>query len=96
MPRKGRKRKKTRTHVVEDFSAQSALASSDALKIPRSAVVSKYCCLYLCLSIYPGDASFHFILDPYSELFFTKIASKRYEEAKQSWKWWSSFRIYER
>lgn len=62
MPRKGRKRKKTRTHVVEDFSAQSALASSDALKIPRSAVVSKDCCLYFMFAQRPRRCiiSFYF------------------------------------
>lgn len=40
MPRKGRKRKKTRTHVVEDYTAQSALASSETSKVPKSVVVS--------------------------------------------------------
>lgn len=42
MPRKGRTRKKNRTHVVEDETAQSALASNDAVKhIPRSVVVRR-------------------------------------------------------
>lgn len=42
MPRRGRKRKKTRTHVVEtDERIRGALASQDELKIPRSLVVSK-------------------------------------------------------
>jgi len=44
MPRKSGKRKKTRTHVVEDTHAQSALSSNDAsLKIPKSVVVSIHC-----------------------------------------------------
>ncbi len=42
MPRRGRKRKKTRTHVVEtDERIRGALASQDELKIPRSLVVSE-------------------------------------------------------
>lgn len=42
MPRKSGKRKKTRTHVVEDTHAQSALSSNDAsLKIPKSVVVRR-------------------------------------------------------
>lgn len=88
MPRKGRKRKKTRTHVVEDLSAQSALASSDALKIPKSAVVSKVtwllavgCWLVLCeglLSIPHVFTAFFF--------FFIILLPSRYEGAKQNWK----------
>ena len=36
MPRRGRKRKKTRTHVIEtDERITSALQSSEELKIPR-------------------------------------------------------------
>ena len=40
MPRRSGKRKKTRTHVVENEQAQSALASNDhLLKVPKSVVV---------------------------------------------------------
>jgi hypothetical protein len=39
MPKAGRRRKKTRTHVAEDENAQSALSSAEALKIPKSLVV---------------------------------------------------------
>lgn len=41
MPRRGGKRKKSRTHVVENENAQSALASADALKVPRSLVIRR-------------------------------------------------------
>mmetsp|Transcript_6040 Transcript_6040/g.12552 ORF Transcript_6040/g.12552 Transcript_6040/m.12552 type:complete len:460 (+) Transcript_6040:73-1452(+) len=42
MPRRGRKRKKTRTHVVEtDERIRGALASQDELKIPRSLVIRR-------------------------------------------------------
>lgn len=42
MPRNGRKRKKTRTHVVEtDERITSALQSNDELKIPRSLVIRR-------------------------------------------------------
>lgn len=42
MPRRGRKRKKTRTHVVEtDERVTSALHSNDELKIPRSLVIRR-------------------------------------------------------
>lgn len=42
MPRNGRKRKKTRTHVVEtDERITSALHSNDELKIPRSLVIRR-------------------------------------------------------
>jgi len=42
MPRQGRKRKKTRTHVVEtDDRIRGALLSQDELKIPRSLVVRR-------------------------------------------------------
>jgi ribosome biogenesis protein SSF1/2 len=42
MPRRGRKRKKTRTHVVEtDARITSALHSNDELKIPRSLVIRR-------------------------------------------------------
>mmetsp|Transcript_26132 Transcript_26132/g.44538 ORF Transcript_26132/g.44538 Transcript_26132/m.44538 type:complete len:453 (-) Transcript_26132:80-1438(-) len=42
MPRRGRKRKKTRTHVVEtDERITSALHSNDELKIPRSLVIRR-------------------------------------------------------
>jgi hypothetical protein len=41
MPRRGRKRKKTRTHVVDtDERIKGALLSQDENKIPRSLVVS--------------------------------------------------------
>ena len=40
MPKAGRRRKKTRTHVAEDEFAQSALSSAEALKVPKSLVVS--------------------------------------------------------
>lgn len=40
MPKKGRNRKKTRTHVVENESAASALVGANEEKIPRSLVVS--------------------------------------------------------
>ena len=39
MPRKGRKRKKTRTHVVENETVASALTGKSDEKIPRSLVV---------------------------------------------------------
>jgi hypothetical protein len=41
MPRKGRKRKKTRTHVVENEAAASALVTQEEMKIPHSLVVSR-------------------------------------------------------
>ncbi|KAL3761232.1 hypothetical protein ACHAWU_007049 [Discostella pseudostelligera] len=42
MPRRGRKRKKTRTHVVEtDARITSALHSNDELKTPRSLVIRR-------------------------------------------------------
>ncbi|KAL7484415.1 hypothetical protein ACHAW6_010053 [Cyclotella cf. meneghiniana] len=42
MPRRGRKRKKTRTHVVEtDDRIRGALLSQDELKIPRSLVIRR-------------------------------------------------------
>ncbi len=44
MPRKGRNRKKTRTHVVENEAAASALTGKSEEKIPRSLVVSR--CLF--------------------------------------------------
>ena len=42
MPRKGRTRKKTRTHTVDDEAAASAIASNHELKIPRSLVVRNF------------------------------------------------------
>jgi hypothetical protein len=39
MPKAGRRRKKTRTHVAEDETTQSALSSAEALKVPKSLVV---------------------------------------------------------
>lgn len=41
MPRRGRKRKKTRTHVVENNLTASALSTQDELKIPKSLVVRR-------------------------------------------------------
>jgi ribosome biogenesis protein SSF1/2 len=41
MPKKGRKRKKTRTHVVEDERHAGALLSQDELKIPRSLIIRR-------------------------------------------------------
>lgn len=40
MPRKGRKRTKTRTHVVENETAGSALSTQEDMKVPHSLVVS--------------------------------------------------------
>ena len=40
MPKAGRRRKKTRTHVVENDEVQSALKTSEDLKVPKSLVVS--------------------------------------------------------
>ena len=42
MPKAGRRRKKTRTHVAEDETAQSALSSAEALKVPKSLVVRHF------------------------------------------------------
>ena len=39
MPRAGSRRKKTRTHVVDNEGAQSALASNETLKVPKSLIV---------------------------------------------------------
>lgn len=41
MPRRGRKRKKTRTHVVENEAVASALSTQEELKVPRSLVVRR-------------------------------------------------------
>jgi len=41
MPRRGNKRKKTRTHVVENEAAASALATNEETKVPRSLVVRR-------------------------------------------------------
>ena len=41
MPKRGRRRKKTRTHVVENENAASALESAKDLKIPRSLVIRR-------------------------------------------------------
>lgn len=38
MPKAGRRRKKTRTHVADD-ETQSALNTAEALKVPKSLVV---------------------------------------------------------
>ena len=47
MPRAGARRKKTRTHVVENEVAQSALTTNEILKVPKSLIVSqeRYCCV---------------------------------------------------
>ena len=41
MPKRGGRRKKNRTHVVENETAASSLASQAALKVPRSLVVRR-------------------------------------------------------
>uniref|UniRef100_A0A7S3Q262 Brix domain-containing protein n=1 Tax=Chaetoceros debilis TaxID=122233 RepID=A0A7S3Q262_9STRA len=41
MPKKGAKRKKTRTHVVENETQASAVATEGELKVPRSLVVRR-------------------------------------------------------
>jgi len=41
MPKRGRKRTKTRTHVIENDKAATSLSTNDALKIPRSLVVRR-------------------------------------------------------
>jgi len=41
MPKAGRRRKKTRTHVAEDETTQSALSSAEALKVPKSLVIRR-------------------------------------------------------
>lgn len=41
MPRKGRKRKKTRTHVVENEAVASALVTQEEMKVPHSLVVRR-------------------------------------------------------
>ncbi len=41
MPKRGRNRKKTRTHAVENEAAGSALVGASEEKIPRSLVVSE-------------------------------------------------------
>ena len=41
MPKRGRRRKKTRTHVVENENAASALESAKDLKVPRSLVIRR-------------------------------------------------------
>lgn len=42
MPKVGRRRKKTRTHAVEDETVASALTSSQDLKVPKSLVVGQF------------------------------------------------------
>lgn len=42
MPKRGRIRKKSRTHFVENEAAASALTGKSEEKIPRSLVVSLY------------------------------------------------------
>ena len=49
MPKKGAYRKKTRTHVVEDETAGSALSGKSEEKIPRSLVVSELMNLVLVI-----------------------------------------------
>eukprot|EP00592_Proboscia_alata_P000918 CAMPEP_0194373944 /NCGR_PEP_ID=MMETSP0174-20130528/22318_1 /TAXON_ID=216777 /ORGANISM="Proboscia alata, Strain PI-D3" /LENGTH=455 /DNA_ID=CAMNT_0039153231 /DNA_START=49 /DNA_END=1416 /DNA_ORIENTATION=- len=41
MPRRGGKRTKTRTHVVENENLQGALESKDSLKVPRTLVIRR-------------------------------------------------------
>eukprot|EP01083_Nonionella_stella_P171416 585530_1 len=41
MPKQGNKRKKTRTHVVENDTQASAVATEGELKVPRSLVVRR-------------------------------------------------------
>jgi len=41
MPKRGHRRKKTRTHVIENDQAASALSTNEALKTPRSLVVRR-------------------------------------------------------
>eukprot|EP00979_Chaetoceros_neogracilis_P008009 scaffold1746_cov245-Chaetoceros_neogracile.AAC.12 len=41
MPKKGGRRKKRRTHVVEDETAASALSTQEDMKVPRSLVVRR-------------------------------------------------------
>mmetsp|Transcript_25810 Transcript_25810/g.36403 ORF Transcript_25810/g.36403 Transcript_25810/m.36403 type:complete len:426 (-) Transcript_25810:96-1373(-) len=41
MPRKGNRRKKTRTHVTENENVRSALSSAEDLKVPRSLVIRR-------------------------------------------------------
>mmetsp|Transcript_24541 Transcript_24541/g.53509 ORF Transcript_24541/g.53509 Transcript_24541/m.53509 type:complete len:431 (+) Transcript_24541:135-1427(+) len=41
MPKRGRRRKKTRTHVVDNENAASALESAKDLKVPRSLVIRR-------------------------------------------------------
>lgn len=40
MPKAGHRRKKTRTHVIDE-TAQSALASNEALKVPKSLIIRR-------------------------------------------------------
>ena len=50
MPKRGRNRKKTRTHVVQDDSnvgGVSALTSAESLKVPRSLVVRELVIMFL-------------------------------------------------
>lgn len=42
MPKAGRRRKKTRTHVADDETTQSALSSAESLKVPKSLVVRTF------------------------------------------------------
>ena len=48
MPRRGRKRKKTRTHAGDE-NAASSLASSEESKIPKSLVVNNHSVSHFCL-----------------------------------------------
>lgn len=60
MPKRGNRRKKTRTHVVENEKVQSALTSSEALKVPRSLVVRVnlfFHCRFSCTNHQASNAS---------------------------------------
>jgi FKBP-type peptidyl-prolyl cis-trans isomerase (trigger factor) len=52
MPKVGRRRKKTRTHAVEDETVASALTSSQDLKVPKSLVVGHFSEIFEHFSIH--------------------------------------------
>lgn len=47
MPKAGRRRRKTRTHLADNDAAQSALTSAEEMKVPKSLVVSGTYQLYI-------------------------------------------------
>jgi len=59
MPRKGRTRKKTRTHTVDDQAAASAISSNQELKIPRSLVVRNSVHMIKSLIYWNDELDFH-------------------------------------